>query len=94
MEYLSAATRSIRKAVDIKICACVGLLDEEKARALKEAGVDQLNHNLNTSERFTPSIVTSHGYEDRVRTLEAGAVGGSEPVQRRDLRHGGDGRRP
>ena len=71
VEYLAGAVRAIREEVDIGICACVGLLDEEKARALKEAGVDQLNHNLNTSERFTPSIVTTHGYDDRVKTLKA-----------------------
>ena len=71
VEYLADAVRTIRKEVDIGICACVGLLDEEKARALKEAGVEQLNHNLNTSERFTPSIVTTHGYSDRVKTLQA-----------------------
>ena len=71
VEYLADAVRTIRDEVDIGICACVGLLDEEKARALKEAGVEQLNHNLNTSERFTPGIVTTHGYSDRVKTLQA-----------------------
>ena len=71
VEYLADAVRTIRDEIDIGICACVGLLDEEKARALKEAGVEQLNHNLNTSERFTPGIVTTHGYSDRVKTLQA-----------------------
>ena len=71
VNYLSTATRSIREEVDIDVCACVGLLDEEKARALREAGVDRLNHNLNSSERFTPSIVTTHTYRDRVETLRA-----------------------
>ena len=76
VEYLADAVRNIREEVDIAICACVGLLDEEKARALKEAGVDQLNHNLNTSERFTPSIVTTHGYIDRLNTLRAARKAG------------------
>ena len=71
VQYLADAVRTIREEVDIRICACVGLLDEEKATALKEAGVEQLNHNLNTSERFTPGIVTTHGYSDRVKTLQA-----------------------
>ena len=69
VEYLAEAARRIRDEVGIGICACVGLLDEDKARALKEAGVDRLNHNLNTSERFTPGIVSTHRYGDRVNTL-------------------------
>ena len=76
VEYLAGAVRTIREEVGIAICACVGLLDEEKARALKEAGVDRLNHNLNTSERFTPGIVTTHGYGDRVKTLQAARKAG------------------
>jgi len=76
VEYLADSTRKIRNEIDIKICACVGLLDEEKARALKEAGVDQLNHNLNTSESFTPNIVTSHGYHDRIETLRSARAAG------------------
>ena len=76
VEYLADTVRRIREEVDIGICACVGLLDEEKAGALKEAGVDRLNHNLNTSERFTPTIVTTHGYSDRVKTLQAARKAG------------------
>lgn len=74
--YLSEAVRKIRDAVDIKICCSVGLLDEDGARALKEAGVDQLNHNLNSSERFYPEICSTHTYADRVRTLRAARQGG------------------
>ena len=71
IEYLSAAVRKVRDAVDIRICCSVGLLDDEGARALKEAGVDQLNHNLNSSERFYPEICSTHTYQDRVATLRA-----------------------
>ena len=49
IKYLSEAVRSIRDEVGIKVCCCVGLLDEPKAKALKDAGVDRLNHNLNLS---------------------------------------------
>ncbi|MCJ1655352.1 biotin synthase BioB [Staphylococcus sp. NRL 16/872] len=54
----------------LKICACLGLTDEEQAEKLKEAGVDRYNHNLNTSERYHSEVVTTHTYEDRVRTVE------------------------
>lgn len=54
----------------LKICACLGLTNEEQAEKLKEAGVDRYNHNLNTSERYHSEVVTTHTYEERVHTVE------------------------
>lgn len=54
----------------LELCLSVGLLSEEQARRLKEAGAGWVNHNLNTSERFYPEICTTHTWEDRVRTIE------------------------
>ena len=76
IEYLSEAVRTIRDEVGIKVCCSVGLLDEPKAKALKDAGVDQLNHNLNTSEEFYSEICTSHTYQDRLDTLRAARSAG------------------
>ncbi len=76
VNYLCDAVTEIIEEVGIKVCACVGLIDEEKARAFKEAGVDQLNHNLNTSEGFSPSIVSTHTYADRLQTLQAARSAG------------------
>jgi biotin synthase len=64
------AVREVKATYDLKVCACLGLLSEEQAIQLKEAGVDRVNHNLNTSARFTPEIVTTHTFEDRKRTVE------------------------
>lgn len=64
------AVGEIKGRHDLKICACLGLLDGDQARRLKEAGVDRVNHNLNTSERYTPEIVSTHTFEDRKTTLE------------------------
>jgi biotin synthase len=44
-------------------------MDEEKIQKLKEAGVERINHNLNTSERHHPNICTTHTYADRVGTV-------------------------
>jgi biotin synthase len=49
----------------------MGLISEEKARTLYEAGVEQYNHNLNTSENYYPQICTTHTYQDRMQTLQA-----------------------
>lgn len=76
VSYLSEVVREIRDSVDIKICCSVGLLTEDKAKVFKEAGVDQLNHNLNTSETFYPQICSTHTYQDRVDTLLAARSAG------------------
>ncbi|MDB4951714.1 MAG: Biotin synthase [Gemmatimonadetes bacterium] len=64
------AVREIRGRHDLKVCACLGLLDAEQARRLKEAGVTQVNHNLNTSEAHTPNVVSTHTFQDRKTTVE------------------------
>ncbi len=53
----------------LQVCVSAGVLDEQKARILKEAGLDRLNHNLNTSQRHYPNICTTHTYADRLDTL-------------------------
>jgi biotin synthase len=64
------AVRDIKERHDLKVCACLGLLNEDQARRLKEAGVTQVNHNLNTSEAHTPSIVSTHTWADRRETVQ------------------------
>jgi biotin synthase len=61
----------IKARYDLNICACLGLLTPEQAKALAAAGVDKVNHNLNTSERFYPEVCTTHTHADRVATLAA-----------------------
>jgi biotin synthase len=65
------AVRAVKEKHDLKVCACLGLLTEEQALRLKEAGVTQVNHNLNTSERHTPNIVSTHTFGDRYATVAA-----------------------
>ena len=71
LDQLTDAIREIKETVDIGICCSLGLLDGDQARRLREAGVEQLNHNLNTSERFYPEICSTHTFQDRLDTLEA-----------------------
>ncbi len=70
IDFLTRAVRRIKEEVDIAICCSLGLLTEEKAQALYDAGVEQLNHNLNTSEHYYPQICTTHTYQDRLDTLQ------------------------
>lgn len=78
LEAVADTVREIKREVDIEICCCLGLLNERQARALKAAGVDRVNHNLNTGRRHHPAICTTHTYEDRVATVRAVKAAGLE----------------
>jgi biotin synthase len=69
IQEISGVVREIKSRVDINICCSLGLMDEEKVQTLKDAGVERINHNLNTSERHHPEICTTHTYADRVETV-------------------------
>jgi biotin synthase len=64
------AVKEVKTRHDMHVCACLGLLTEDHVRRLEAAGVDQVNHNLNSSSRFHEEIVTTHRFEDRVATVE------------------------
>ncbi|MCS4591913.1 biotin synthase BioB [Brevibacterium sediminis] len=64
---------------EVEVCACLGLLKEGQAEALKEAGADAYNHNINTAESFHDNIVKTHTYEDRTNTVEHAKAAGLSP---------------
>ena len=68
----------IKSRWPIEVCLSAGLLGDEHARILKTAGLDRMNHNLNTSERRYSEITSTHSYADRVETLEAAKRNGIE----------------
>ncbi len=71
VEHLAAACENIRAEFpDLELCLSIGLLEQEQAQRLKEAGAGWINHNLNTSRRFYPEICSTHTYDDRIRTIE------------------------
>ena len=60
----------IKKTYPIEVCVSPGMVDSTGLKRLKEAGLNRLNHNLNTSEKFYPSICTSHRFTDRLKTIK------------------------
>ncbi len=66
---LLEAFKTVKAKHDLKICACLGLLSESQARRLASAGVDRVNHNLNTSENHHQNICSTHTFRDRVATI-------------------------
>ena len=72
------AARLIKREVPVQICTSLGLLAEEQAKRLKNAGVDRYNHNLESSERFYSSFCTTHDFSDRVATAKTAKAAGLE----------------
>ncbi|MCI5049633.1 MAG: biotin synthase BioB [Rickettsiales bacterium] len=69
MEALTDTISSV-KALGLETCATLGMLSEDQATQLKDAGLDYYNHNLDTSEEFYEEIITTRTYQDRLDTLE------------------------
>jgi biotin synthase len=59
------------KQLGMEVCVTLGQLSDEAARQLKEAGVTAYNHNLDTSPEHYRTIVTTHSFEDRLRTIRS-----------------------
>jgi len=78
VDAICDAVRRIKAETPIQICTSLGLLDETKARALRAAGVNRYNHNLETSPAHYPRICRTHTYEDRVSTIRAARNAGLE----------------
>ena len=69
--HLTELIHTVKAHYPIEVCLSAGLIDFESAKALKAAGLDRLNHNLNTSETHYPKICSTHTYQDRMETLQA-----------------------
>jgi biotin synthase len=68
MPYVLDMVKQV-KSMGMETCMTLGMLTEEQAKELAEAGLDYYNHNLDTSESFYSKIITTRTYEDRLRTL-------------------------
>jgi len=68
---LADIIRKVKELHPIEVCVSAGLIGDEHAQILADAGLDRLNHNLNTSERHYPEICSTHTYADRIATIEA-----------------------
>ena len=69
MEYVVDMVRQV-KSLGLETCMTLGMLEQEQADELAEAGLDYYNHNLDTSEKYYSHIITTRTYQDRLDTLE------------------------
>lgn len=68
VEKVAELVRAV-KSQGLEACCSLGMLTSEQARALKEAGLDYYNHNLDTSEQDYARIISTRDYQDRMDTL-------------------------
>lgn len=76
VSHLAELIHTVKVRYPIEVCLSAGLIDVESAHILKTAGLDRLNHNLNTSEAHYPNICSTHSYQDRMETLQAAQTAG------------------
>jgi len=76
---VTEAVKEIKEMYGLKVCACLGIIKDEQASDLKEAGVDRYNHNLNTSKEHHDYITSTHTYQDRIDTVEKIKKSGISP---------------
>ena len=62
--------RAVRE-LGMEACVTLGMLSDRQADRLKEAGLTAYNHNLDTSRRYYPEVITTRTYDDRLDTLRA-----------------------
>ena len=71
MSAVEQIVPEIKAKYPLNICACLGLLSPDQAQRLAACGVDQVNHNLNTSAEHYAEICSTHTFQDRLDTLQA-----------------------
>lgn len=71
LHRICEAVFEVTTKIGIKMCASLGSLDEESLLSLKQAGLSRYHHNIETSSAYFPKIVTTHTFQDRIKTIKA-----------------------
>lgn len=69
MPYLEMMVKEV-KSLGMETCMTLGMIDDNQAQRLAEAGLDYYNHNLDTSPEYYGNIITTRTYQDRLDTLD------------------------
>jgi biotin synthase len=77
-EKVLAGARLVARHTNLKRCASIGHLSRERAKALSDAGIQRVHHNVETAESYYPEVSTTVRYEGRLRTIEAVREAGLE----------------
>ncbi|MGO9752603.1 MAG: biotin synthase BioB [Solirubrobacteraceae bacterium] len=78
-EKVLAGVRLVAEHTNLKRCVSIGHLTPERAKALKQAGVQRVHHNVETAESYYSEVSTTVQYAGRLRTIDAVREAGLEP---------------
>lgn len=62
--------KAINEVGGLKSCASIGILNEEQAKQLAQAGLKRFHHNINTCRSYYPEVCTTHSWNDRLNTCK------------------------
>lgn len=62
--------KAINEVGGLKSCASIGILNEEQANQLAQAGLKRFHHNINTCRSYYPEVCTTHSWDDRLNTCK------------------------
>ncbi len=77
-EKILEGARLVAEHTNLKRCVSIGHISPERARKLKEAGVQRVHHNVETARSYYPEVSTTVRYEGRLRTIKAVKEAGLE----------------
>ena len=94
LDRVCEATRAIKSELPLTVAVSLGILRDDQFPPLVAAGVDKVNHNLETSRRYFPAVCSTHSYDERWQTCTlvkqhgldlccGGIIGMGEPVEDR-----------
>jgi biotin synthase len=77
-ERILEGAKMVAEQTNLKRCASIGHMSAARARALKEAGIQRVHHNVETAESYYDEVSTTVRYEGRIRTIQAVREAGLE----------------
>ncbi len=70
INVVAQAISQIKDEVGIDVCCSLGAMEKSQLKLLKDAGLSRYHHNIETSRRFYPQIVSTHSFEERIVTIK------------------------
>src|SRR5512132_3307862 len=70
-EQVLEGARLVSEKTNLKRCASIGHMSADRARSLKEAGIQRVHHNVESARSYYPEVSTTVRYEGRLRTIDA-----------------------
>ena len=70
VDRIARAINDVRKKTGLSVCASLGSMEKDTLRLLKDAGLSRYHHNIETSRGYYKNVVSTHTFEERLKTIE------------------------